>query len=106
MPNKNHTIDSVATGGIVNRYTGKDYLNATGSLKLGLSSDYIFRIVFQENLFALKGLLCSVLRLSEEEIVSLEIKNPIKPGTTALDKQFTMDVKILMNTGISIDLEM
>ena len=50
--------------GIVDKYSGLDYLNATGEVKFGLTNDYLFRIVFQENKLALKGLLCSILKLN------------------------------------------
>ncbi len=50
---------------IVDRFTGTDYLKATGKIPYGMMNDYIFRIVFQENKLALKGLLCSVLDLGK-----------------------------------------
>ena len=74
------------TSEIIDRFTGKEYLNATGNLKFGLTNDVMFRIVFQENKYALKGLLCSILHLDENAIVNIEIKNPISLGTTFLEK--------------------
>lgn len=103
---QNQLITDAQPNEIINKNTDSGYLDATGELKLGFTNDYIFRIVFQENLYALKGLLCSILRLNEADIVSLEIKNPIKPGTTAHEKKFEMDILIKMNSGITIDLEM
>ncbi len=92
--------------GIINEYTGKEYLKATGNLKFGLTNDYLFRIVFQKNKYALKGLLSSVLHLQDDEIVDLEIKNPITPGERINEKEFIMDILISMNSGVTIDMEM
>ncbi len=100
------TATPEAPTGIVNTFTGKDYLKATGNLKFGLTNDYLFRIVFQRNKYALKGLLCSVLRLSEGAITDLEIKNPIKPGDNVSEKEFIMDILVRMNDNVTIDLEL
>ena len=44
------------------------YLHATGPVTVGMTNDYMFRIVFQENKYALKGLISSVLHLSPDNI--------------------------------------
>ncbi len=79
---------------IINKYNGKDYMNATGEVGYGMMNDYIFRIVFQENKFALKGLLCSVLGLEEDQIVGLSITNEVKPGESIADKEYRMDIVV------------
>ena len=91
---------------IKNKYTGKDYLKATGPIQYGMMNDYIFRIVFQENKFALKGLLCSLLGLDENQLVSLKITNEVKPGVSISDKEYRMDIVAELNDGTTIDLEM
>ncbi len=91
---------------IKNKYTGKDYLKATGRIPYGMMNDYIFRIVFQENKFALKGLLCSILGLKENQIVSLRITNEVKPGVSISDKEYRMDIVVELNDGSTVDLEM
>ncbi len=91
---------------IVNTYTGTDYLKATGKIKYGMMNDYIFRIVFQQNKFALKGLLCSVLGLAEDEIVDLKIKNEVEPGVNITDKEYRMDIVVELNDEKTIDIEM
>ncbi|SFC80003.1 hypothetical protein, partial [Butyrivibrio sp. YAB3001] len=65
---------------IINKFTQKDYLNATGPIEIGMTNDYMFRIVFQQNKFALKGLIASVLHIDPESIIDLEVKNTIAPG--------------------------
>ncbi len=92
--------------GIINEYTGKEYLKATGNLKFGLTNDYLFRIVFQKNKYALKGLLSSVLHLQDDEIIDINIKNTIIPGKSITDKEYRMDIVAILNNNTSIDLEM
>lgn len=91
---------------IKNKFTGKDYLKAKGIIPYGMMNDYIFRIVFQENKFALKGLLCSVLGLNEDQIVSLRITNEVKPGVSISDKEYRMDIVEELNDGVVLNLEM
>ena len=76
---------------ITNKFTGKDYLKAKGVIPYGMTNDYIFRIVFQENKYALKGLLCSILGLKDEEISSLE---------------YRMDIVVNLNDDTALNLEM
>jgi len=42
---------------IKNTVTSVNYLSATGPVAVGMTNDYMFRIVFQENKYALKGLI-------------------------------------------------
>ncbi len=91
---------------IINEFTGKDYLNATGAIPYGMMNDYIFRIVFQVNKFALKGLLCSLLDLDENRIVGLRIVNEVMPGVSISDKEYRLDIIVELDDGTTIDLEM
>lgn len=45
-----------------------DLLNATGEIPYGLTNDCMFHLVFQNDMVALKGLICSVLHLETEDI--------------------------------------
>ena len=56
------------------------YQNATGPVPYGLKNDYMFHVVFQENMHALKGLISSVLHIPEKSITSIQVQNPIEPG--------------------------
>lgn len=60
---------------IINEFTGKDYLSASGPVEVGMTNDYMFRIIFQQNKFALKGLLASVLHLDPEMDILLILNN-------------------------------
>ncbi len=91
---------------IKNMYTGKNYLNAKGKIRYGMMNDYIFRIVFQQNKYALKGLLCSVLGLKENQIVGLKITNEVKPGVSISDKEYRMDIVVELDDGTTLDLEL
>ncbi len=71
-----------------------------------MTNDYMFRIVFQENKYALKGLIASVLHLDPETITDITISNEIKPGQSITDKEYRMDILVLFNNSQSINLEM
>ena len=62
---------------ITNDFSSKGYLNATGPVEVGMTNDYMFRVVFQRNKYALKGLLSSVLRIPPSMIKELKITNEI-----------------------------
>ncbi|MDO4273388.1 MAG: Rpn family recombination-promoting nuclease/putative transposase [Eubacteriales bacterium] len=78
----------------------------TGPLPYGFTNDYMFRAVFQKNHIALKDLLCAILNLSSEDIISLEITNPIILGETIDDKSCILDIRILLNKNRNINIEM
>ena len=88
-----------------NQFTGGDYLNATGKIPYGMTNDYIFRIVFQMNKQALEGLLCSILGLKDDEIVDLKITNEMVPGKSITDKEYRMDIVVVLNNNEAINLE-
>ncbi len=82
------------------------YLHATGPVTVGMTNDYMFRIVFQENKYALKGLISSVLHMDPDNIKSLDIKNTVKPGVRISDKEYRMDILVTMNDNKTLCLEM
>ena len=79
---------------------------ATGELKYNMTNDYMFRALFQQNTIALKGLLSSLLHMPPEDILSVEIMNPIVIGETINDKEFRLDIKAVLNHYQQINLEM
>ena len=97
MSNKQNNAESVH---------GISLSTATGPIPYGLTNDYMFRIVFQRNKYALKGLLCSLLGLKENEINKLEITNEVKIGEAISEKEFRMDILLIMNDNTSINIEM
>ena len=79
---------------------------ATGKIEYGLTNDYMFRVLFQKNKKALTGLVCSLLHLNPEEITSIEITNPVEIGFSFSDKEFRLDIRLILNSQQQIDLEM
>ena len=80
--------------------------HATGKLDFKLTNDYLFRVTLQKNPKALKGLICSVLGLQPQEIISIEILNPIELGKSIESKDFILDMKVLLNSDVIVNLEM
>ena len=79
---------------------------ASGSIDYGLTNDYMFRAVLQHNNRVLKGLICSLLHLQPNNVISIEITNPILPGNPRDDKEFILDIEINLNNGTLVNLEM
>lgn len=85
-------------------FSATSYLNATGSIDYGMTNDYMFRAVLQENNYVLKGLICSLLHLNPCDVISVEITNPIELGKTpADDKEFILRVVNLKQIGLATD---
>ena len=85
----------------------KDTLqNATGPVEYTLTNDYMFRAVCQKNERVLKGLVCSLLGLTTEEVRSITIQNPIQLGETITDKDIVLDIRILLNDNHLLNIEM
>lgn len=79
---------------------------AHGSIPYNMTNDYMFRSVLQSNNKVLRGLICSLLHLSETEVLSVEIANPIILGEAVTDKEFRLDINVVLNNQILINLEM
>lgn len=79
---------------------------ATGPLTIPMTNDYLFRALLQRNNKVLRGLICSLLHLSPDEVTSVEITNPIELGTSMGDKTFILDIKVILNDRTIINLEM
>lgn len=82
------------------------YLSATGKLHYNMTNDYMFRMVLQRDNNTLKNLICSVLGLSHESVVSVTIENTVEPGQAMDDKEHQLDILVLMNDNTFINLEM
>lgn len=54
----------------------------------------------------MKGFLCSLLHLNPGDVRTVQILNPIELGERISDKEFILDIKILMNDDTVIDLEL
>lgn len=66
----------------------------------------MFRAVLQKNNKVLRGLIGSLLHLSEEEMLSVTITNPIIIGEALTDKEFRLDINVELNNEKNINLEM
>lgn len=79
---------------------------ASGPIRYNMTNDYMFRAVLQSNEQVLKVLVGSLLHLLPEEIQTITITNPIRLGETIQDKDFVLDMDILLNNHTQINLEM
>lgn len=82
------------------------FQNARGPVPYNMTNDYMFRAVLQSNNTVLRGLICSLLHLSQEEVASVEITNPVILGESVKDKEFRLDINVVLNSHILINLEM
>lgn len=80
--------------------------NAHGPVRFNMTNDYMFRAVLQSNNKVLRGLICSLLHLSEKEVISAEIINPVILGEAVNNKEFRLDINVHLNNHMLINLEM
>ena len=81
-----------------------DFEHAHGPVPYCMTNDYLFRAVLQQSNPALKGLICSLLHLSEEEVVSVEITNPIILGESISLFSITPCSLRILNSAQAINL--
>lgn len=79
--------------------------DAHGEVPYGMTNDYMFRAVLQSNNKVLRGLICSLLHLSESEVNTVVITNPIVLGADVADKEFRLDINVILNNKILINLK-
>ena len=84
----------------------KSFNAASGPLTIPMTNDYLFRALLQQNNKVLKGLIGALLHLSLNEIISVEITNPVELGKSIDAKDFFLDIKVLLNNDTIINLEM
>ena len=82
------------------------YKEATGVIQYNMTNDYMFRYILQKNQKVLKGLICALLHLEPEQIQKVEITNPINLNEDIKDKEFVLDIDVLLNDNTKIGLEM
>lgn len=81
------------------------FKDATGKLDYCLTNDCMFHVVFQNNPKALLGLCASLLHMHPEQIRSVEVLNPIEFGTGIKDKEFVLDLKVMLNDNRILNFE-
>ena len=80
--------------------------NATGKVKYTLTNDILFHIVLQDDDYALKGLIASLLHMEPSDIKKTKGLNPILPGDPPDAKLCILDIYVLFNDNSYINLEM
>ena len=83
-----------------------DFHSATGKLDYTLTNDFLFKSLLQKNRKVLKALVASLMHLKIDEIISIEITNPIELGSSVTDKTFNLDIRLILNENTVVNLEM
>ena len=73
---------------------------------VSLRNDLLFPMVFTRNLVALKALLAALLGIPEAEIDRIEVLNPIQYSEVITTKPTVLDLKVHLNDGAYILVEM
>ena len=85
----------------------QSFESAIGNIDYPFTNDFMFHVVFEEcDKHVLKKLLCSLLHMESEEIVSIRIENPIDYGKSITDKKVILDLKLLLNDNAIVNIEM
>lgn len=74
--------------------------------EIRMTNDYLFRAMLQENNFVLKSMVCALLHLDESKVSEVVIQNPVLLGQAIDNKDFILDVKVLVDGKQIADLEM
>ena len=77
-----------------------------GAIPIRMTNDYLFRALMQRNTNVLKSLICSLLHLDPDDVVSVTILNPIELGETIDDKNYILDIKVELNEHTITNLEL
>lgn len=72
----------------------KLFTEASGPLKQPLTNDYLFRALVQRNNRVLIALICALLRIGEDTILSAKVVNPIILGTDPGEENVIPEVRI------------
>jgi len=78
---------------------------ATGKIPVTLTNDIVLHAVTQQNEKVLRGLMASLLKIPEEEIVSIKLLNPIDYRTYDA-KEIVLDIKVELNEKKLINVEL
>lgn len=83
-----------------------DWHQMTGELDFNMTNDFLFRALLQENNHVLAALSASMMGWDEAEVTSAKIENPIELRGAFDSKEFILDVKVCLNTSMTVNLEM
>ncbi len=77
-----------------------------GPLPIPMTNDCLFHLLMEYNTRSLHSLLSALLHLDPAAITETEIQNPYLFGTSVNEKQYILDVKLLLNQRTLVNLEM
>lgn len=83
-----------------------DLSTVNGPLGIKLVNDYLFRALLQKNNNVLKAMIASLLHINPQDIHSVKIENEIVLGHSIEDKEFVLDIRVLMNNNTVLNIEM
>ena len=83
-----------------------DWHCLNGNIPFRMTNDYLFRALMQENNDVLSALIASLLGWKKSDITSATIENPIMLGSGMEQKDFILDVHVLINNSKTLNLEM
>ncbi|WP_026510609.1 Rpn family recombination-promoting nuclease/putative transposase [Butyrivibrio sp. LC3010] len=82
------------------------YMNATGEVRYNMTNDYMFRMVLQRDKNTLINLISSVLDIPIHTIQDVKIENVVEPGASINNKEYQLDILVMLNGNTYINLEM
>ncbi len=84
----------------------EDWHKLKGKIPFRMTNDYLFRALMQENNSVLSAFIASLLGWKKADITSATIENPIMLGSIMEQKDFVLDVNVLINNTKTVNLEM
>ncbi len=84
----------------------EEFYSLTGEMRFTMLNDAMFHIVLEANPELLKALVCSLMPLDPEAVISLRVTNPIKFGQFIDDKLCILDVEAILNENTRLNLEL
>jgi predicted transposase/invertase (TIGR01784 family) len=77
-----------------------------GKIRYPLTNDYLFRVLLQRRRNVLESIICSVLGVKVEDIRPVSIRNPIIPGALIDEKEYILDLNVILHGSVSVNIEM
>lgn len=90
---------------MITKYTNSGLIPENEEIRYNMTNDYMFRAVLQKNQMVLKGLVGALLHL-DPELLEVEITNPIILGQSFENKDFILDIHVIVNGRTRLNLEM
>jgi predicted transposase/invertase (TIGR01784 family) len=89
----------------IKQLTNVSFTQKSGRIVYNMTNDYMFRAVLQKNKKVLRGLVGAILGIDPKHITVI-IMNPIELGENIDNKDFILDIKVLVNGTLRLNLEM